>query len=138
MLVRNLLDSIGQQPTNMKESAKSKKVGDTSKAKSVAGAKKATPTPVAKSSKAVTKPTAATVVKAAEPLEAAKKAVSGSRSKAVKSTGKSTAKAQAKVCTQADVEHAAFLKWCDRCNEGLPDDPMADWIAAESELGLAN
>ena len=37
-----------------------------------------------------------------------------------------------------DVAVAAFLNWCQRRNQGLPDDPLADWIMAESEMGLAN
>jgi hypothetical protein len=37
-----------------------------------------------------------------------------------------------------DVAVAAFLNWCQRRNQGLPDDAIADWIAAESEMGLVN
>lgn len=40
--------------------------------------------------------------------------------------------------TQDEIAVAAFLNWCNRRNEGLPDDPFADWITAESEIGLAN
>jgi|GEM_PF-5872349 len=37
-----------------------------------------------------------------------------------------------------DVAVAAFLNWCQRRNQGLPDDPLADWLTAETEMGLAN
>lgn len=37
-----------------------------------------------------------------------------------------------------DLKVAAFLNWCQRRKQGLPDDALADWIAAESDTGLAN
>ena len=36
------------------------------------------------------------------------------------------------------VEVAAYLNWCGRRNQGLPDDAFADWISAELVTGLAN
>ena len=36
------------------------------------------------------------------------------------------------------VEVAAYLNWCGRRNQGLPDDAFADWISAELLTGLAN
>gem|GEM_PF-3445755 len=38
----------------------------------------------------------------------------------------------------AEVAIAAYLNWCDRRKQNLPDDAFADWIAAESEMGLVN
>jgi hypothetical protein len=37
-----------------------------------------------------------------------------------------------------EIATAAFLNWCHRRNQGLPDDPVADWITAENAMGLAN
>ena len=37
-----------------------------------------------------------------------------------------------------DVAVAAYLNWCHRRKQNLPDDPFADWIAAESEMSLVN
>jgi hypothetical protein len=137
VLVRNLLDCIRNQPTKMKESAKSKKVGDISKAKAASGAKKVI-TPVPAEAKAKVKPAA----KATKPTPAKdlvpKKVTRVSRAKLGKETPKLPAEVSQQGWSQSDLEQAAFLKWCHRRNEGLPDDPMADWIAAESELGLAN
>ncbi len=39
--------------------------------------------------------------------------------------------------TADEVAVAAFLNWCHRRNQGLPADPVADWIAAESDMVLA-
>jgi hypothetical protein len=36
------------------------------------------------------------------------------------------------------VEVAAYLNWCGRRNQGLPDDAFSDWITAETVTGLAN
>ena len=36
------------------------------------------------------------------------------------------------------IEIAAYLNWCGRRNQGLPDDAFADWISAETVTGLAN
>ena len=33
---------------------------------------------------------------------------------------------------------AAYLNWCQRRNQGLPDDPIADWVEAEMAMGLPN
>ncbi|MFM2171620.1 MAG: hypothetical protein RI957_1849 [Verrucomicrobiota bacterium] len=33
---------------------------------------------------------------------------------------------------------AAFLNWCQRRNQGLPDDPFADWMMAETKMGIAH
>jgi hypothetical protein len=39
--------------------------------------------------------------------------------------------------TADEVAVAAFLNWCHRRNQGLPADPVADWIAAECDMVLA-
>lgn len=59
------------------------------------------------------------------------------------SSGSATKKAVAKKASISaigadDLKVAAFLNWCQRRNQGLPDDALADWIAAESDIGLAN
>ena len=40
--------------------------------------------------------------------------------------------------TQDLVARAAYLNWCGRRNQGLPDDAFADWISAVTLTNLAN
>jgi hypothetical protein len=132
---------IDRETTNeiMKEKAKSQKTGNTGKTATGSGAKKPV-TP--RTTKAATK--SAPVAQAAEPNKAtkkepaAKKSARVSRPKLTPDAPATSPEAATLGWSEAAIQQAAFFKWCERRNEGLPDDPMADWIAAESELGLAN
>ena len=100
---------------------------------------KAKPKSTAKVARKVTKPVAETpaakVSKSprtekvtAAPAVAAKKPARVTRAKA-------TTKSSATPPTAEEIAVAAFLNWCQRRNQGLPDDPIADWIAAELGMG---
>jgi hypothetical protein len=140
VLVRNLLE-IDRETTNkiMKEKAKSQKTGKTNKNATGSGAKKPV-TP--RTSKAATK--SVPVAQATEPKKATKKEPAAkkntriSRPKLTPNPLASSPETVTPSWSMAEIQQVAFFKWCERRNEGLPDDPMADWIAAESELGLAN
>ena len=105
------------------------------------------PSPAKKAAKTATKAaskTAAPVAKKAATKEAkapaSKKVAKPAAEKKPASAPKSTAVSKS---TEPDLSRnavatAAYLNWCQRRNQGLPDDPMADWIAAESGMGLAN
>ncbi len=91
--------------------------------------------------------TAASTVKKATPKEAgtaakparSKKAPAAASADPEKKPARVSRRRAASVTPSADdVAVAAFLNWCQRRNQGLPDDPLADWIMAESEMGLAN
>jgi hypothetical protein len=61
--------------------------------------------------------------------------------RATKSTTSSRKKSAAPIVDAIgsdDIAVAAFLNWCQRRNQGLPDDALADWIMAENDMGLAN
>ncbi len=59
-----------------------------------------------------------------------------------KTVGKTTAKTRVRKASATvmptgseEIAVAAFLNWCQRRNQGLPDDPIADWIMAETTMG---
>lgn len=83
-------------------------------------------TPAAKSKK----PADAATASAAKPAKA--------KTPRAKKTAVAAISATDLPLTQDQIAVAAFLNWCNRRNQGLPDDPFADWISAESEIGLAN
>jgi BRCT domain type II-containing protein len=68
--------------------------------------------------------------KAAKP--AAKKAATKSPAKkAAKKTTTQKAQTEATTPPAQDVEVSAYLKYRERVDQGLPHDPLEDWLAAE-------
>ncbi len=107
----------------MKEKADSPRARKTTPKTGTPTAKKATP----KEASAAAKPVRSKKAPAAASADPEKKPTRVSRRRTV-----------AVAPSADDVAVAAFLNWCQRRNQGLPDDPLADWIMAESEMGLAN
>lgn len=107
----------------MKEKADSPRARKSAPKTGTTTAKKATPKEVS----ATAKPARSKKAPAAAHADAEKKPTRVSRSRKTAVTPSAD-----------DVAVAAFLNWCNRRNQGLPDDPLADWIMAESEMGLAN
>lgn len=103
------------------------------------------PSPAKKAAKTATKAAskvAAPVAKKAATKEAkapaSKKVAKPAAEKKPASATKSVTKTTEPAPSRNAVATAAYLNWCQRRNQGLPDDPMADWIAAESGMDSAN
>jgi hypothetical protein len=117
----------------MKENTNADGTPKTPKAKPKATAKVARKIakPVAETAAAKASKTPKSKKVSAEPAVTEKKPVRVTRTK-------TTLKSSATLPTTEEVAVAAFLNWCQRRNQGLPDDPIADWIAAELEIGLVS
>lgn len=76
--------------------------------------------------------------KIAETPEAASK-VKKTRATATRaSTRKKKATPTTTISSSEEIAVAAYLNWCHRRNQGLPDDPIDDWIRAETGMELAS
>lgn len=103
---------------------------------------KAKPKSTAKVARKVTKPVTEISPAKAEKTPRSKKITAAPAVAEKKPTRVSRAKAATKSSVTPpaaeEVAVAAFLNWCQRRNQGLPDDPIADWIAAELGMGLVS
>lgn len=103
---------------------------------------KSTPPNTRKTAVKAEAPAKKTASKAAKAVKTPKVAKADSAEKPARATkAKPTTKKSAKPVTAPDAEVvavAAYLNWCQRRNQGLPDDPVADWVDAEMAIGLSN
>lgn len=97
-----------------------------------------TPRPRKTAAKTAAKSSATSVPKAAKTPKAETSVKKPRATKPTTSSRKKTAQSTADAIGSDDIAVAAFLNWCQRRNQGLPDDPFADWIMAENDMGLAN